>query len=218
VQAWPPNSMRPMLTRRYYDSMTVGCYDTVAAYTYRPNPPVGTSTQGLQFAPFFQWTNGSVTFTQAGIDQRNTSGVPADAQVAIYESSGGAPSRLLHTTQVVTIANGFTGIVDLPFTTPVTLKPGLYWIGIWFDGGANTRINCIGWAKGTGTTHTEGFTTLGMNTPISGGTVTKRFFWNVTKLTLPLMWNTFPDTLQILPAGTALELEDQVPRIVLRVL
>lgn len=199
--------------------MTVGCYDTVAGYNYRPNPPVGTSTQGIQFAPFFQWTNGSVTFDQAGIDLRNASGAAVDTKVAIYESSGGAPLRLLHQTAAVSIANSFTGIVDYPFITPVMLKPGLYWLAVWFDaGGANTRLNCIGWAKGTGSTHTEGFTMLGMTTPISGATVAKRFFWNITKKTLPDMWNTFPVTAQILPAGTALELEVQVPRIALRVL
>jgi len=49
----------------------------------------------------------------------------------IYADAGGAPGALLGLSSELTFVNpGGAGWYDLPFSSPVALQPGSYWIGI----------------------------------------------------------------------------------------
>jgi hypothetical protein len=56
-------------------------------------------------------------------------GSPYFIRGGIYSDEDGEPKNLLGQTQSMTYVNGF-GWMELPFTTPVSLDPGWYWLTI----------------------------------------------------------------------------------------
>ena len=206
--SWPPKPRLPFVRSRWYDSQTLGCYDTVGGVTVNPAP--GSATTGIFLAPFKQWANSRVTFNSMGADL-SSGASPVNVRFAIYSDSNGTPQRLLGKTATVVIPASSTVLVDEPLGSPLILEPGNYWLAFLSE----TRIQTRGWASGTGSTREEGFNITGFDNPLSTGQLIKLWFWLVDQPPASV-WTDFPDLLVNLPTGSQLKLEDQSPRITIK--
>jgi hypothetical protein len=72
-----------------------------------------------------------------------SSSAPTALRGVIYSDNAGKPGAFVAvSSEVKTIANLGAGWLDLPFTSPVTLQPGSYWLGYWYADG-NGRHNYL---------------------------------------------------------------------------
>jgi len=127
----------------------------------------------------------------------------------IYTDSNGKPGTLVGVTSTVTIPAGAASApVDLPFSSPVSLTAGSYWLGYWYGPGAGSGNG--GFTYTTGNNNTETYAPLNFNStgtpptsfPTGAGTSTSIYTLYATLTTQP---TTPPPSATAAPAisGTA---------------
>lgn len=79
----------------------------------------------------FVGSSASVMAVQAYIDGRGAASGSQPVRAVIYSDKSGLPSRLLASSNAVTITAGQGGqLVTLSFRSPVVLAAGSYWLGL----------------------------------------------------------------------------------------